>query len=783
MKNLQFNRFIQPYLYLAGLAGIILLVLSGGYRWSSNLWIQIIAFVFFTLAVIGILYQQGFRKHGRLPDTGLEALFGIFIAIIVLTWIISSDLRQSLERVIQILIYVVSFYGFYELFAILDKKKIWVYFWLIVTGVLLVAALVEVSSAYRTWFTLIYPDFEFPPFLYRFTGPLGHSNPLMALVNLFLPICLVFLFTSKKIWQRILFAGWLVIYTLGLIFSSSRGGVLGIFGGLMLLLFLVILPHGWFSRLKDWIRHKPKQSIAIFTFVGVIILAIGLASMITFLQHPSHGAGFWDSRITIWQKSLQIWKTSPLVGIGPGRFPFEYLKISETIPSDEWITNTHQTILTTLVESGLLGVLALAILITGIFRKVIDLYRSQEGESKLFVAGAMAGIFGFLLHSLVDDFTDWSLVMITCIFLLAWIFSFTPEHDRKQHDISIQFLGVPVGIVVLCFSFLLSAYIPFWTGYKLISMQRTDNVFFVLQKSVIRDPNLTFYRVNVGLLRAQEWAKSNDPELLVLARYDLKNAYDAKPELRWIGADLAMLDWSLGDSASAIHHLEEVFQASPQEASYPLNLGWIYERSGDEVKASEYYQAALNLFPAWSNHPFWLKNEFREQALSRWKEETSTPITSSAESYWQKAITALDSNVHSAAKYVALARWLYEPVLPVLVAQSKLYQATGQIDEERKTLEQIVEVMEQSRFNQNTSYNEIYAQWVSRRVGITNDMVPGYIHLEEDVGQFDALERLITIYSVSGQCSEMQMVWNLFQASESGFTLEAYPPAPPCPDK
>jgi tetratricopeptide (TPR) repeat protein len=605
----------------------------------------------------------------------------------------------------------------------------------------------------------------------------------MALVNLFLPICLVFLFTSKKLWQRILFAGWLVIYALGLIFSSSRGGVLGIFGGLLILLFLVVLPHGWFTRLKEWIRLRPKQSIAIFIFVGVIILAIGLASMITFLQHPSHGAGFWDSRITIWQKALQIWETSPLVGIGPGRFPFEYLNISDTIPPDEWITNTHQTVLTTLVESGLLGVLALVILITGIFRKVIHLYKTLKGESRLFVAGAMAGIFGFILHSLVDDFTDWSLVMISCIFLLAWIFSFTPEQDRKQHDISIHFLWVPAGIVVLCFSFLFSAYIPFWSGYQLITDGKKESTFYVVQKSVIRDPNFTFYRVNIGLLRAQEWAISNDPEQLVLARYDLKNAYDAKPELRWIGADLAMLDWSFGDPVSAIHYLEEVIQFSPKEASYPLNLGWIYEQSGDKSKASDYYQEALNLFPAWSNHPFWLKNEFREQVLSSWKEETSTTITSSEEPNWQKAITALDTNVHFAARYVALSRWMYEPVLPVLVAQSKLYQATGQIDEERKTLELIVEVLEQSHFNQNISYNEAYAQWISRRVGISSDMVPGYIHLEENVGQFDALERLMTIYSMSGQCSEMQAVWNLYQASESGFALEVYPSAPPCPDK
>ncbi len=783
MKNLQFERFIQPFLYLAGLAGIILLVLSGGYRWNSNLWVQIIAFVFFTLAVIGILYQQGFRKHARLPDTGLEAFFGVFIAVIVLTWIISSDLRQSLERVIQIFIYIISFYVFYELFEVLDKKKIWVYFWLIITGVLLVIALVEIFSAYHTWFAFIYPDFKFPPFLYRFTGPLGHSNPLMALVNIFVPICLVFFFASKRIWQRILFAGWLIIYTLSVIFSSSRGGVLGIFGGLIILLFLVILPHGWFTRLKEWIRRKPKQTITIITFLGLLILAIGLASMITFLQHPSHGAGFWDSRITIWQNALQIWKSSPLVGIGPGRFPFEYLKNTNTIPPAEWVTNTHQTILTTLVESGLLGVFALVILITGIFRKVIHLYRTLEGEGKLFVAAAMAGIFGFILHSLVDDFTDWSVVMISCIFLLAWIFSFTPEQDRKQHDISIHFLWVPVGIVILCFSFLLLAYIPYWTGYQLIAKGEIDNSFFVMQKSIIRDPNLTFSRVNIGSLRAHEWAKNNDPELLVLARYDLENAFDVKPELGWIGADLAMLYWSYGDSAKAIHYLEEAILSSPKEASYPMNLGWIYERSGDEAKASEYYQAALNLFPVWSNHPFWLKNEFRKQVLSSWKEKTSTQIASSTEPYWQMAITALDSNVHSATEYVALSRWMYEPVLPTLVAQSKLYQTTGQIDEERKTLEQIVAVMKQSQFNQNASYNETYAQWVSRRVGITSDMVPGYVHLEEDVGQFDALKRLITIYSMSGQCSEMQAVWNLYQASESGFALEAYPPALPCSDK
>jgi O-antigen ligase/tetratricopeptide (TPR) repeat protein len=784
MKNLQLSRLNRPILYFSGLIGITLLVLTGGYHWASLLWVQIISAIFFTLAVAGILYYRGFLKHGKLPNTRLEVFFSGFLSVIVLTWITSSDLRQSLDRVIQILIYVLCFYVFYELFSILGQKKFWIYFWLIITGVLLIGALVEVSTAYRNWFTLIAPDFEQPPYLYRFTGTLGHSNPLMALVNLFLPICLVFLFTSKKLWQRMFFALWLVVYALGLIFSSSRGGVLGIIGGLIILLLLSILHHGWFIELKEWIKRKPRLSIAIFIFIGVIILAIGLASMFTFLQHPSHGAGFWDSRLSIWQKALQIWESSPLIGIGPGRFPFEYLKISHSIPPGEWITNAHQTLLTTLVESGLLGCIALVVLIVGIFQKVISLYRILESEHRLVVAGAMAGIFGFILHSLVDDFTDWPVVMISCVFLLAWIFSFTPESERKNHDISIHFLWVPAGIVVLCISFILSAYIPFWSGYQDISKGNFKNTSHELQKSILRDPNLTYYQMNVGLLRAQEWAQKNDPEMLVLARYDLKYVVDAKPELGWIGADLAMLDWQLGNSMSAIHYLEKDIQSSPLEASYPLNLGWIYEQSGDATNASMYYQAALDLSPAWGNHPFWAKNEFRKQVLSAWEvSHTSLDISSSEEPYWQKAISALNSDVHAAAKYVALARWTEEPVLPVFVAQSKLYMATGQVNEEIKTLEQVMGVMEQSSFYQNTSYTSTYAQWVSRRVGITNDMVPGFIHLEEDVGQFEALERLMTLYTMRGQCSQMQAVWDVYQTSRSGFALESYPSAPLCPDK
>ena len=783
MKSSVLDRLKLLFLVTASIFGVVVLVLNGGYLWSSSLWVKVGALVSCSLLIGSILFYQGVMKKTNFPKTGLELAFGLAALAIVLTWITSPDLRQSLERVVQLLSYILFFYIFYQLLLVVKRKMFWMVIALSLSAGLLLTALIETFTAYQNWFAWETSGTSFPPFLYRFSGILGNSNALMALVNLFLPLSLVLLFKVKVNWQRALLALWLLLYVSGLVFSSSRGGVLGITGGLGLLILLTILHHGWQKEFSGWYKQRPRLSLVIGIFVVIIFAAIGLASYKTFLQHPSHGAGFWDSRLPIWEIAIHIWQTSPMIGIGPGRFAFAVLSQSSQIPPGTWLTSTHQTLLTSLVESGLLGAAALCVFAYFVIRKSIQLYRKIDRSTRLYAAGAFAGLFGFMAHSLVDDFTNWSVVIIPAVFLLAWVFTLIPDLEMREYDISINLLWVPSGALFVCIVLILQAYSPFWVGIHIVRNGKVLTGIETIQKSISRDPNLMYYRIVSGYLQANYAEEIEDIPLISFARSELMQVVQEKPEYNWVTANLATLDWQLGNSNTAISHIESAMLTAPNEFSYPLNLGWYYEQSGEMAEAEKYYWQALSLAPDTVNHPFWQENVFRAELNQRWLVTRINIFEQGASTYWQQALSSMPQDIKLASRYIALSNWDNEPELPNLVTQWKYFQVTGNLEKELQVLEHIHTLMKQTQFNLTVSYVNTDRWLIHKRDGISFEMLPGFLHLEQDVGQFDALERLITIYQSSGQCENMADTWNTLQRSMVGNSFEQVPDAPLCTEK
>ena len=783
MKQIISGKLAVPIILLVTSLGFGLLVTEGGFRWNGSLWMMIAELVFVSLLVGFVLYFHGIRNRENFPETGLELGFGIAVLVIILTWISSPDLRQSLERSIQLLFYIYLFYIFYLVLISFNKRIIWITLALSGCAVLLIGALAETITAYSRWYTWISPEVTSPPFLYRFNGLLGNSNALMALVNLFLPICLVLFFQARKGWSKALLAEWLVVYALCLVFSSSRGGVLGIAGGLLTLLVFTILYHGWQKNLTAWYQQKPRLVIVTLAFILIILVTIGISSSNTFLQHPSHGSGFWASRFPIWQAALRLWQSNPVVGIGPGRFAFAYLDISTSIPPATWITSTHQTLLTLLVESGLLGFTALIVLAVFLVRSVIQLYRKLEDHLRMPVAGGIAGLAGFSAHSMVDDFTVWPVVMIPVIFMLAWIFTSLPETHRKQLDVSLNVLWVPAFAFLTCAVLVLNAYAPFWIGVQRI---RTGDITGGLQKmqvAIERDPNLVFYRVEAGLTRAAFDEDLQNKQMLSLAKYDLAQAIQSKPELTWIAGNLGILEWQIGNFQSAQLMLLAAINAAPEEASFSLNLGYIHEGSNSTKEAVQYYTDALYLAPGISTHPFWQLTSLRKGVVEAWQLENPVGGSTTPAPYWQLSAANLGTDIQLASRYVALSRWSNEPTLASLAAEWRVLHEVGDNSSEMKTLEEIFQLMQQPGFSSANSFSEVFSHSIHHREGIGYDLVPGFVSLQEDVGQFEAMERLVSLYSQAGQCGKSKDAWDVMQRSIAGYSIGEIAATPECISK
>jgi hypothetical protein len=59
-------------------------------------------------------------------------------------------------------------------------------------------------------------------------------------------------------------------------------------------------------------------------------------------------------------------------------------------------------------------------------------------------------------------------------------------------------------------------------------------------------------------------------------------------------------------------------------------------------------------------------------------------------------------------------------------------------------------------------------------------MVPGYLLISQDVGQFKALERLADLYQLKGDCEKSKQVWEILQRSKAGYSIVTIPDAPVC---
>ena len=124
MKSSALDRLKLLFLVAASIFGVAMLVLNGGYLWSSSLWVKAGALVSCSLLIASILFYQGVMNKSNFPKTGLELAFGLAALAIVLTWITSPDLRQSLERVVQLLSYILFFYIFYQLLLVVEEKNV-----------------------------------------------------------------------------------------------------------------------------------------------------------------------------------------------------------------------------------------------------------------------------------------------------------------------------------------------------------------------------------------------------------------------------------------------------------------------------------------------------------------------------------------------------------------------------------------------------------------------------------------------------------------------------------
>jgi len=215
-------------------------------------------------------------------------------------------------------------------------------------------------------------------------GQLSRENVRAALVD-----------RAWSVPRLIVLGAFVILGTSGLILSGSRGGLIALAAGLV-----VLLPLG---RLRALIP-------AAVAVVVLAALALGLASWLGREQRTLQTGFFAESvsdpslatRSDMWGRTWRIIVDHPLTGTGLGTFPWAYATYDR---EGEWLgtLQAHNDYLQLISDTGLVGLVLLAWLIVALIRRgFLPALRPPEGRAPWTTIALAAAAFAMLVHSVLE---------------------------------------------------------------------------------------------------------------------------------------------------------------------------------------------------------------------------------------------------------------------------------------------------------------------------------------------------------------------------------------------
>lgn len=726
----------------------------------------------------GWLVRRGFVDRARLPRTGVEIWLGLFLAGALLSMLFSAYPRIGLERFGWFLFLSMLFFALLDLME-QPRLRLQVQAVLLAfTGLAILLALMETYGQYLVWWWLAGSQSIMPPHPYRFVSVILQSNVFMSLVNMFAPLALLLFLTAKRRTGRVLGALWLVMYAAAAAFSSSRGGWLGAAVWLAVFAGLWLLDGGRWLRLLGWLKKRWAVGLA----AGLAgILAAGYAAFKVYAvfaaANPSHGDGSTLNREWIWQIALNVWKESPVTGTGLGKLILDYLPVVQTRVDPWWPSHAHSLPLQILAETGLAGFLPfLALTITGAAALVRSYRRTPAGE-RMNSAAALAGLGALAVQGIFEDYTYLPLLTAAALALAASVIA-APGPLTRFSRASMGWLAAPALPVAAIAVFSLWGYAPLYRAAIAASDGRWQQAAELAAQSARRDPSLAYYHFQSAIAWAAAWQQGGDPQMLEQARLAMQRGLEIDPNSSVFWADLAALQWHSGHPGDALLSIQRAAEGTPYEPALHLHWGWILEQLGRDDEAGVQYRRAIELNPQAASHPFWQATAARREAAAR-----SGPPAAASAGYWIQAREQIRSGDLAAAR-LSLAKSYYFREAPggFALGWAEYEAASGRPQASRSYLQDLASILDERYWN--FTIGDFSYHTYMGRVNFSRSVVPGFMVLPAEIGQFQALETLYQEQVSDGDCPAAARTWETLQREihVGEWPPGGYPLAGPCPE-
>ncbi len=239
---------------------------------------------------------------------------------------------------------------------------------------------------------------------YELTSTYKNSNHIAAYLEMVIPLSIVIIFLDMHIGQRIFVGYCLFMMAVAFVLTLSRGGWFSLLCALALMGLM---------GLKDCNRSNlAKRTIPIILLGGVgliVIVGFGFKSVnyqlsSFFVQKRKKEIESFNGRTFVWKATLDLIRDYPVLGTGPGTFPYVYEKYLKKYFNrrigDEY---AHSEYLWVMSEWGIVSILLVIWMQIIIFKESIGWYLTSHSKSMRSLAlGITCSLVAISIHSLAD---------------------------------------------------------------------------------------------------------------------------------------------------------------------------------------------------------------------------------------------------------------------------------------------------------------------------------------------------------------------------------------------
>ncbi|MFN8144106.1 MAG: O-antigen ligase family protein [Bacteroidia bacterium] len=391
------------------------------------------------LFIFKFIFEGGFDKRILWHPVSLAIFF--HLGWMFITSLTSSLPLVSLKHLMSQLWFIVPFYFLgTQLFK--EKKNIRKFVWLYGLTLTVVVVYTIINHAQNGW-TQKAAHWVMTPFYNDHTA-------YAAVIALFIPI--IFVFTRNReasFPERVMAILMLVLLLTALILSYTRAAWLS-----LAIAITIYFIYKFKVRFYTVAAVVGTVLVLFFSFQQDILMKLEKNRQDSATDFNKHLQSISNistdasnlERINRWNCALRMFDQRPFLGWGPGTYQFNYapfqksneMTIISTNAGD--MGNAHSEFIGPLAEEGVLGMLAMIIIVAMVIYRATMYYSTiTDSQNKILLLGILLGLVTYFVHGTLNNFLDTDKLAVPVWAFIAMIVALDVYH--RDEDETVGYTG------------------------------------------------------------------------------------------------------------------------------------------------------------------------------------------------------------------------------------------------------------------------------------------------------------------------------------------------------